>query len=699
MHPPLRAFAALLLASCAILSDKDEAARLDADDDGVSWPEDCDDEDPDQGAAPTWHLDADGDGFGGDATVVRCEAPAGGVLIDGDCDDDDAAVHPDAAEACNDQDDNCDGQVDEGLTVTTWYADDDADGFGDPDDTVDGCAAPAGATADAQDCDDSNGDVNPDATERCNGVDDDCDGETDPVDSIDCLDHYADRDGDAFGDSSDMQCLCDATDPYTVLDTTDCDDDDASAYPGATEVCRDGIVNDCDSDWETAAATCAFDEEVALEDADATVVGEAAGDSAGYAIAGGGDVDGDGTDDILIGAHLKSDVGTNAGAAYVVYTPLSGAADLSLTTHAKLVGEVAGDLAGSAVASAGDLDGDGYADILVGAPGRALDDVDRVGALYAVYGPVTGYLDLADAAGRIDGQTAWRHFGQVLAGIGDVDNDGSPDILAGFETGAALIYGPIDADSRFDVIIDEDADGGYAGSGVAGTGDVDGDGIDDFVIGAYGVSTTADYGGAAYLFVDDLREEEPVSGTISAMADTAMLGDVVGLSAGWTVAGPGDVDGDGRADILIGTNPAGFNEIAAYLITEPTAGTIGAQAEAVFRAESPEESLGSAVAGAGDVNGDGNQDVLIGVSDHGDGAGATYLMLGPISGSIDLGPDSDVKFTGTSAGDHSGSAVAAAGHTDSDAYDDFLIGASGVDGLTGSVNGTGAAYLIRGIGP
>jgi len=133
----------------------------------------------------TWYLDADGDGYGDASTSTRaCDAPSGfvGVTYATDCDDSDAAVNPAAAELCDTVDNDCDGDVDEddAIDASTWYADDDGDGYGDPSDSAQACAAPSGHVADSSDCDDGDAGIHPGATESCgDGVDDDCDGVAD----------------------------------------------------------------------------------------------------------------------------------------------------------------------------------------------------------------------------------------------------------------------------------------------------------------------------------------------------------------------------------------------------------------------------------------------------------------------------------------------------------------------------------------
>ena len=127
----------------------------------------------------TYYRDADGDGYGDPANTTEADsAPDGYVSDNTDCDDTNADVNPGATEVCNGIDDNCDGQIDEGV-MTTYYGDADGDGYGDPANTTEACSAPDGYVTDNTDCDDNNAAVNPGATEVRNGIDDDCDGEID----------------------------------------------------------------------------------------------------------------------------------------------------------------------------------------------------------------------------------------------------------------------------------------------------------------------------------------------------------------------------------------------------------------------------------------------------------------------------------------------------------------------------------------
>jgi len=213
--------------------------------------QDCDGVD-DNGVMNVFYNDNDDDGFGDPTTPVEaCELPPGAVENADDCDDADPLVSPDAEEVCNERDDDCDTEVDEGVTAT-FYRDDDTDGYGQVDETTDACAVPAGYAELPGDCDDTNPLVSPVGTEVCNGIDDDCDADTDEDDATDALTWYADTDGDGYGDSAVSSRACSAP-TGTVSDNTDCDDTSSAVSPSASEVCN-SIDDNCDgvTDEDTA---------------------------------------------------------------------------------------------------------------------------------------------------------------------------------------------------------------------------------------------------------------------------------------------------------------------------------------------------------------------------------------------------------------------------------------------------------------
>jgi hypothetical protein len=159
---------------------------------------------------------------------------------DGDCNDLFASVHPGADEVCDNLDNDCNGNVDDGA-VGLFFRDSDADGYGDPADSVHDCPAPVGYVSDGTDCDDTDPAIHPNAQEICNGIDDNCDGNVDEG-LLEPL--FWDGDQDGYGDPLSPNVDCPAPAGF-VPDGTDCDDDDPDIYPGALERCN-GLDDDCD---------------------------------------------------------------------------------------------------------------------------------------------------------------------------------------------------------------------------------------------------------------------------------------------------------------------------------------------------------------------------------------------------------------------------------------------------------------------
>lgn len=625
--------------------------------------EDCsglaDDLDPDALGLLSWHLDQDGDGFGLDADLVwSCEPQPGRAERGGDCDDGDPRVHPDVDEVCaNGRDDDCDGLADEldpdpGPDVPL-YADDDLDGYGDVDQPRGvGCAREAGQSSLASDCDDQDPAVHPGAVEVWyDGVDQDCAG---------------DDDDDADGDGVEA----------VEAGGADCDDSDDGVWPGATEVCVDGVDQDCDGRVDPCAPL---------------VFQGAVGARAGQAVAGAGDVDGDGWPELLVGGELYGDA--NAGAAWLLRGPVSEAAGTWEGDSLALVAEDGAGHAGAAVAGLGDLDLDGYADLLVGAPGADLGGGASSGGAWVIPGPVTAGGLLADLAGAVlVGEDADDQAGSALAGVGDVDGDGWPDLVIGAaqadpfgaRTGAVwLLLGPVegevdlwDADGTW---AGQDA-GDQAGAAVAGVGDVDGDGLMDVLVGAPYLRGEDDWAGGAWLIAG------PATGSHDLTDATALLAGVATSDqAGAAVAGAGDVDGDGHADVLVGApgyDGGGAGSGGAFLLRGPLSGTLSlAAADLRLIGATAEDAAGSSVAGGFDADGDGALDLAVGarLDDVGaTDAGALYLVLAPGTGSLSLDA-ADLRVQGADADLGLGSSLAAPGDVDGDGRDELLLGVPGAD--------------------
>lgn len=550
-----------------------------------------------------------------------------------------------------------------------------------------------------------------------------CVGKETTPDSADCTESegwYADADGDGFGDPSTEVVDCE-TQP-TVRDATDCDDGRADVYPGATEVCDDGVVNDCDDDdgasaWSSCPAAGPF----SLDDADAKLLGESREDYAGSSVAFAGDVDGDGKDDMLVAADNRE-----PNVVYLVHGSVSGTFDLG-RSDARMIGETY-DGAGSSVSSAGDLDLDGADDILVGAIFGSVDGLES-GVVYIVNGPVSGDLLLSDADATLAGEHESDWVGDAVANPGDVNGDGWEDVLVGahnvegpdIESGlggcadtdteqpydrgggagrAYLVLGPIDADrglSTADATWTGEDGGDSAGDTVTGAGDQDGDGLPDLFIGARGNCEAGEHGGAAYV----------VSGVDAGDlylvdADAKLIAESAGDRAGEAIAGAGDMNGDGYTDLVVGapyaSGSAGILQGCAYLVHGPVFGRKNlSTANAILHGEDVSDRAGSSVALAGDIDEDGLDDILIGAaheSSDGDFAGAAYLVSGALSGSNTLSQAS-AKFAGSVANASAGAAAAGSGDVDADGRLDLLIGAH-YDSDGGDE--AGAAYLLLGSG-
>ncbi len=232
----------------------------------------------DELVADTWYLDVDADGYGDPSHAVpSCQPVEGYALEGGDCNDQDDTVHPLAPETCNEVDDDCDGTVDEGLPMTTYYQDNDGDGYGASSATRATCIVdPHGYVTQPGDCDDNDSAIHPGAAERCNDADDDCDGDTD--EGLGAQTYYLDRDADGYGDASEPATNCSGVPDGHATVAGDCDDNAPDIHPGASEVC-DGLDNDCDDQEDEdfdqdgdGALACEVDgRDADCDDGDATV--------------------------------------------------------------------------------------------------------------------------------------------------------------------------------------------------------------------------------------------------------------------------------------------------------------------------------------------------------------------------------------------------------------------------------------------
>ena len=437
--------------------------------------------------------------------------------------------------------------------------------------------------------------------------------------------------------------------------------------------------------------------------ADAVLVGDEH-NRVGWDPVGAGDVNGDGNDDLLVSGVGDDEGGTDAGAVYLVLGPVTGTVEMS-RADAKLLGERPEYYLGESSAGAGDVNGDGNDDLILG--NRLYREGRSPGVAYVVLGPVSGTLDVAFADATLVGEDRFDEAGWSVAGAGDMNSDGNHDVLVG--TGlrydssgphgtAYLLHGPVTgridlgtADATLDL-----GEGVADGTRVTGKGDANGDGQVDLLIGSPYDIEAGDWTGAAYLLlgpaIGDMELDTAADAKLLAEADY----DVPGHRLSWA----GDVDGDGNDDMLIGAlgnDEGGMYAGAAYLILSPVTGTHGLGTADAKLIGTEGEFVGATVAGPGDLDADGRDDLLIGAGGfRPDVLGAAYLMMSPVSGTIELASSADVTFLGDRRDDVLTGGVSGAGDVDADGVPDLVFG--GVRHYDDGRRRAGAAYLFYGAG-
>ncbi|MEK7791060.1 MAG: integrin alpha, partial [Deltaproteobacteria bacterium] len=454
-----------------------------------------------------------------------------------------------------------------------------------------------------------------------------------------------------------------------------------------------------------------------------------------------GDFNGDGIHDVLMGARLNDDIATNAGAVYVLYGTSSFSRTYLLNgdgVSVTLLGKATLDYLGRALASAGDVNADGFDDIVVGAyqnndgPGA-----NNAGAVYILYGnpnlSATIQMNGAGVDVTVLGKAATDRLGVSVGGAGDVNGDGFDDISMAADqnndgpgannAGAIyILYGSasLSADYRLDgagvnvTVLGKAAldQLGFATGGrnvplVATAGDVNRDGFDDLMMGApYNNDGGSDDEGAAYV----LFGGSSLSATIRLDGEGVNL-TLIGTTTNdflGSVSGAGDVNNDGFDDLIVG---AGYSDELtldagmAYIIygrssfPNATLDTQTAQQDLSIAGKAASDRFGESVSAAGDLNDDGIYDVMmagLGNGDNGAASGAAFLLYGSpsLSSSYRLnGAGVDVTFQGKAANSYFASSVSGIGDVNNDGIPDFIFGEGYNDDLGVDA---GQVYIIFG---
>lgn len=651
---------------CDGVSDNGAGGAGDADGDGVNVCDgDCDDADPSvfpgapelcdgkdndcDGALADLEMDGDGDGASG------CPGD--------DCDDTDPAVYPGAPEVCDGDDDNCNNLIDEDF---------DADGDG-----VSTCADPV-------DCNDSDPAIYPGAPEQCDSIDNDCDGQVDE-------DTGQDSDGDGWS-------ACGG----------DCDDGDPNISPDGLEF-PSGVDGDCDGLIDEAWS--------GLGDASAlspVALGGATLEARGARISDAGDINGDGLSDFVTSnPNYSSGTGrawVYLGTGFAASNPPATISELATVTGG------AGDQLGES-AAIGDFDGDGWDDVAIGAP-ESSSPSPPSGKVYIFWGSpiLTGGAWPPAAAGvTISGTFPTEQCGIAVADAGDVNDDGVADLLIGCPwydpggaeagiRGRALLFlgrsraqwGSISNANQATAQWVGNSEETRSAATLAGAGDLNGDGFDDFLIGS--PEWTGDFGRVC--LIQGGGGAFPTSAPLDS-ANRCWTGEA-GLSNGFTMAGGGQ-DGDSYDDVLLGgPDYLDGNGLLAKVrgsAIPASSGALGPAAQHIIVSQTPTEATGTSGVFA-DLDGDGLSEIIA----------PTPGFDGPLGGdqgrvSIFTSPSTQYPWLlrpptapaviyGEAGGDAFGSTATALPDFNGDGAEDVLIGAPWSD--LGAPGG-GAVYFLLGV--
>lgn len=465
-----------------------------------------------------------------------------------------------------------------------------------------------------------------------------------------------------------------------------------------------------------------------------------AGDRLGFSVSDAGDVNGDGRGDIVLSQYWDDVMGPATGGAYVVF----GKADTDAVPLAAVTGGVGGfalesetlnDGLGHSVSGAGDVNGDGLDDVIVGAFSSDASG-PATGRSYVVFGKVdTGSVSLSEVAGAgmggfaLDGESGGYLSGASVSGAGDVNADGLADILvsanrpfgvSAFPGRCYVVLGTAQTDTvqLSDVVsgtggyaLDGETEGSNQGPLVSDAGDVNGDGLADIIVSSRRHDANGTRSGRSYVvFATADMDTLKLSDVANGIGGFALDGEAALDSSGSSVSSAGDINGDGLADLVVGApnaDPNGQSSGRSYVVfgkadtdAVPLSDVAGGMGGFALDGEAEHDNAGSSVSGAGDVNGDGVADIIIGApgnASNGQGSGRSYVVFGKADTvAVQL---SDVAsgvggFALEGEYGFSGSSVSGAGDINGDGLADVVVGAPWNDahGLN-----SGRAYVVFGV--
>ena len=632
---------------------------------------DCDDSNPMAFPGQSWYLDIDGDGFGDPLQVIEgCIQPIGYVLDNTDCDDLDSTRNP----------------------IDQWYLDLDDDGYGIIDSPIDSCQNIEQASSRSDDCDDGNALIHPDANEICDSLDNNCnlliDNDDPQLDIYTQIPMYLDEDGDGYGSEEYLGQFCSSY-PLGSQSNDDCNDLDEMFNPSQFEL-FDEVDQNCDDDpyWYS------------VSNLDSGFTHSESSTNFGRYL-DSMDIDGDNRRELVISSPTYSfNPNTDTDDGKVIWIDGQREADWSdLSGESRYwFGEEDDDLYGI---WAGDMDGDGVADLLMG----SREKNNKSGAVYLIS---------SDAgSGMVTEQSTWTwavpnndlRLASTLLRVGDVDQDGFDDVMVGASHydvggsnsgGAFLLRGSdvgVVSDPTSGTVICGSGNGHQFGLRSSQAGDINADGILDVLVSSIYADEEFTNSGSVYLFpVTDLLSTGLIAEDL-----VQFYGEAEQDKAGSQVSSAGDVNGDGYDDILIGANDHDENfdqDGAVYLIYGQSYEDFAlynplSSADAIFIGAFEHSGFADDIESLGDINGDALDDFAIGsylADPTGSNRGLVIGLLGQqFSGKYNIDDVADFMLRGYGTNHRIGMGMAQAGDLNGDGLEDNWIGCVGCNAYDGQL--------------